>query len=61
MDTTRTIATLLRYADRHHAPASFVAMLWQLRAEPSDVQVDGLHQLTAAMTQGHQAALAQGR
>lgn len=59
MDTnTKAIATLLRYADKHHAPASFVAMLWRLRAESSTVQEDRLHQLYAAMHEGHRAAMA---
>jgi hypothetical protein len=61
MDTTKAIATLLRYADRHHAPASFVAELWHLRSEPVDVQLERLHQLYAAMMEGHQAAVARGR
>jgi hypothetical protein len=61
MDTTKAIAMLLRYADRHHAPASFVTELWHLRAEPYDVQVERLHELYAAMSAGHQAALAHGR
>ena len=61
MDTTKVIAYLLRYADKHHAPASFVAELWRLRAEPYDVQVERLHGYYAAMAEGHRAALAQGR
>jgi hypothetical protein len=48
------------YADRHHAPASFVAMLWHLRAEPPAVQANRLHQLWAAMHEGHRAALRRG-
>ena len=61
MDTTKAIATLLRYANRHHAPASFVAELWHLRAEPVDVQLERLHRLNAAMMEGHRAALARGQ
>jgi hypothetical protein len=61
MDTTRATAMLLRYADRHHAPPSFVAMLWRLRAEPHAVQVERLEQLAAALAGGHRAAMAQGR
>ena len=61
MDTTKTIAALLRYADRHQAPASFVAMLWRLRAEPYDVQVGRLEALLAAWSEGHRAAVEAGR
>jgi hypothetical protein len=61
MDTTRATAMLLRYADHHHAPASFVAMLWRLRGQPHQVQVERLGQLVAALSEGHRAALARER
>ena len=61
MDTTRAIATLLRYADKHDAPASFVAQLWHLRAQPHAVQVETLQQFHAALAEGHRSALAAGR
>lgn len=60
MDTTRVIATLLRYADRHNAPASFVARLWHLRAEPHAVQVETLQRIYADMVEAHWDAVAAG-
>ena len=59
--TTRAIARLLRHAERRQAPASFVAMLWKLRAAPHEVQIKRLEQLAGALSQAHRTAVAQGR
>jgi hypothetical protein len=61
MDTTRTIARLLILADRHHAPASFTAMLWRLRAQPHAVQLEQLAALQADLQDAHHNAIAEGR
>jgi hypothetical protein len=58
---TRAIAALLRYADKHRAPPSFVAELWRLRAEPEEVQADRLHELYGVLHGAHRTAVAHGQ